>query len=127
MFKSLSRVLFVALALFTSAHAAIQYAGGTNKNVQCTATAGTKQELSDCIEDNLVLAGWTVISGSHSTTVLLESAITPTALLQMRLQLTQGTNCVILKGRNVGNTKADTVGQFLLPAVSKVYRVIADK
>lgn len=109
-----------------SAQAAIQYAGGTNVNATCTAAAGTKQELSDCIEDNLVVAGWTVISGSHTTSVLLESLATP-ASLQMRLALTQGTNCVILKGRNVANTKAATTGQFLLPAVAKVFRVIANK
>ncbi len=113
-------------AALTSAQAAIQYAGGTNVNATCTAAAGTKQELSDCIEDNLVVAGWTVISGSHTTSVLLESLVTP-ASLQMRLALTQGTNCVILKGRNVANTKAATTGQFLLPAVAKVFRVIANK
>ena len=123
------RKFFLLSAMFwaISAHAAIQYAGGTNVNAQCTASAGTKQELSDCIEDNLNAAGWTTISGHHTSTVLVESLTTPTASLQMRMQLTQGTNCVILKGRNVANTKADTVGQFLLPAVGKVYRVIANK
>ncbi len=120
-------LLLSALIWASMAHAAIQYAGGTNVNAQCTASAGSKQELSDCIEDNLNAAGWTTISGHHTSTVLVESLITPTAALQMRLQLTQGTNCVILKGRNVGNTKADTVGQFLLPAIGKVFRVVANK
>src|SRR2546428_688740 len=93
--------VIAVMALSQTCPAAIQYAGGTNVSAQCTATAGTKQELSDCIEDNLVTAGWSVISGSHTTSVLLQSASTPTAALQMRLSLTQGTNCVILKGRNV--------------------------
>ncbi len=109
------------------ARAAIQYAGGTNVNAQCTASAGTKQELSDCIEDALNTAGWTTISGHHTSTVLVESLITPTAGLQMRMQMTQGTNCVVLKGRNVGNTRAQSVGMFLLPSIGKVFRVIADK
>lgn len=119
-------LIAIGLLLASSSFAAIQYAGGTNVNAQCTASAGTKQELSDCIQDNLTTAGWTVISGSHTTSVLMESASTP-ASLQMRLSLTQGTNCVILKGRNVGNTKAATTGQFLLPAVAKVFRVVANK
>ncbi len=127
MLKRLSQIWLLGLAFLAGGQAVIQYAGGTNVNAQCTATAGTKQELSDCIEDNLNAAGWTTISGHHTSTVLVESLITPTASLQMRLQLTQGTNCVILKGRNVGNTKAATTGQFLLPAVSKVFRVIANK
>ncbi len=114
-------------SLIHPAQAAIQYAGGTNVNSQCTASAGTKQELSDCIEDALNTAGWTTISGHHTSTVLVESLITPTAGLQMRMQMTQGTNCVVLKGRNVANTKAATNGNFLLPGVGKVFRVIADK
>lgn len=123
----MKKLLLVSLLAAAQSFAAIQYAGGTNVNAQCTATAGTKQELSDCIEDNLNTAGWTTISGHHTSTVLLESIATPTAALQMRLQLTQGTNCVILKGRNVGNTKAASTGQFLLPAAAKVFRVIANK
>lgn len=120
-------LLLSALLWAGSAHAAIQYAGGTNVNAQCTATAGTIQELSDCVQDNLVVAGWTVVSGSHTTSVLLQSLATPTAGLQMRLALTQGANCLILKGRNVGNTKSNATGQFLLPASAKVYRVVANK
>lgn len=119
--------LLSALLWASAAHAAIQYAGGTNVNALCTAAAGTKQELSDCVEDELAVAGWTVVSGSHSSTVLLQSLATPTAGLQMRLQLTQGTNCLILKGRNVGNTKAAANGQFLLPGIGVQFRVIANK
>ncbi len=122
------KLLFLSALLWASAaQAAIQYAGGTNVNTQCTASAGTKQELSDCVEDALNTAGWTTISGHHTSTVLVESLITPTASLQMRLQLTQGTNCVTLKARNVGNTRAQSTGMFLLPAVGKVFRVIANK
>lgn len=129
----LSLVLLVGLAA-VSGHAAIQYAGGTNINSQdsghggipCPGTLGTKQELANCHEDNLNAAGWTTNSGHHTSTIVLQSATTP-AGLNMILTITAGTNCIILKGSNVAATKGATTGQFLLPAVSKVFRIIADK
>ncbi len=106
---------------------AIQYAGGTNINNQLTAALGTKQELASWIQDELVAAGWTLISGSHSATIVVESAATP-ASLQMRLTiLTSATNCVTLRGSNVGGTKAAAVGQFLLPGIGTNYRILCNK
>lgn len=46
----MNRSLLLGLTLLLSASIAkpaIQYAGGTNVNFQCTAAAGTKQELSE--------------------------------------------------------------------------------
>jgi hypothetical protein len=125
-FRKVSLLLASVVLLASSSFGAIQYAGGTNVNAVLTASAGTKQELSDFVEDQLVVGGWSVVSGSHTTSVLLQSATTP-ASLTMRLSLTQGTNCVIFKARNVSNTLAQTVGEFLLPAIGRNFRIISNK
>ncbi len=121
------KTLFLLLALAVNSFAAIQYAGGTNVNVQCTASLGTKQELADCIEDSLNTAGWTTNSGHHTPTIVLQSVATPTAGLQMIVTLTQGSTSVNIKASNVAGTRGAATGMFLLPGIGKVFRVIADK
>jgi hypothetical protein len=107
---------------------AIQYSGGTNISTTFTCTTGTRQEIVTGLEDALNAAGWTTISGHHTSNVLLESATTPSPQsLVCRVQLQDpgsGTSAQV-RFRNQGNTKAQTNQYFLHPAAGKVYRVIA--
>ena len=107
---------------------AIQYSGGTNINTTFTCTTGTRQEIVTGLENALVAAGWTVISGSGTANVLLESATTPSPqslVCRVQLQDTGSGTSAQVRFRNQGNTKAQTNQYYLHPAVGKVYRVIA--
>lgn len=109
---------------------AIQYSGGPNINTTFTTTTGTRLEIVNALETILVSAGWTVISGSGTSNVLLESATTPapqSLVCRVQIQDTGSGNCAQVKFRNQNNTKAQTNPLYLLPAVGKVYRVIANK
>lgn len=107
---------------------AIQYAGGTNVNSTFTCTTGTRQEIVTGLQDALIAAGWTVISGLNTATVLLESATTPSPQnLLCRVQLLDpgSGNCAQVKFRNAGNTKSQAGQLYLIPQAGKVFRVIA--
>lgn len=107
---------------------AIQYSGGTNINTTFTCTTGTRQEIVTGLQNALIAAGWTVISGLNTSNVLLESATTPSPqslVCRVQLQDPGSGNCAQVRFRNQGNTKAQTNQHFLVPAVGKVYRVIA--
>lgn len=109
---------------------AIQYSGGTNINSTFTCTTGSRQEIVTGLENALVAAGWTVISGSGTSNVLLESATTPSPqnlVCRVNVQDTGSGNCAQIKFRNQGNTKAQSGIMYLLPTLGKVYRVIANK
>jgi hypothetical protein len=108
---------------------AIQYAG-TNINTTFTCTTGTRAEIVTGLEDALNAAGWTTISGHHTTNVLLESATTPSPqslVCRVQLQDTGSGNCAQIRFRNQSNTKAQGNQHFLVPAVGTVYRVIANQ
>ncbi len=107
---------------------AIQYSGGTNINSTFTCTTGTRREIVDGISAELVAAGWTIISGSGTGTVLLESATTPSPqnlVCRVRLHDPGSGTSAQVQFRNQGNTKAQTNQFYLHPAAAKVYRVIA--
>lgn len=69
------RLIITLLLLACSAFAEIQYAGGTTVDTTITATTGAN--LIAGIRDNLVTAGWTILSGSGTTDVVIRSADTP--------------------------------------------------
>lgn len=107
---------------------AIQYSGGTNINTTFTCTTGTRQEIVTGLQNALTSAGWTIISGSGTANVLLESATTPSPqslVCRVQLQDPGSGNCAQIRFRNQGNTKAQANQHLLVPAVGKVYRVIA--
>jgi hypothetical protein len=77
-----------------------------------------------------VSAGWTIISGSGTANVLLESATTPNPqnlVCRVQLQDTGSGQCAQIRFRNQGNTKAQANQMFLYTTTGKVYRVIANK
>src|SRR4051812_47184678 len=101
---------------------AIQYSG-TNYNSTFTCTTGTRQEIVTGLQTALTAAGWTVISGSGTGNVLMESATTPAPQsLVMRVKLFDpgSGNCAQLVPRNQANTHAMSNYLPLLPAVGKV-------
>jgi hypothetical protein len=111
----------------------VNYSGGVSgarQNVTFTASLGTKQELINEIETVLLAAGWTTISGHGTTTLVMQSAMTPQSL-QMGLTVKDnGGNCVTLSIKGVSGTPAGTNttsgGGQLLPAVGKQWRLVAN-
>lgn len=105
----------------------IPYSGGTIINTTFTTTVGTRQEIVTALEANLVAAGWTVISGAGTGTVLLRSAETAAPKsnsIRMRLLEVGSGNCAQIK---MENDSGSLVSQayYLLPAAAKVFRIIA--
>lgn len=108
---------------------AIQYAGGTNVNATF-ATTGVRQDLCNAIQDNLTTAGWTVDSGSHTSTIVMHTASTPTANNNVFMRLVDpGANasCQI----NIQNAAAaaglTSQNFWLNSAAGLTYRMIANK
>jgi hypothetical protein len=109
---------------------AVVYSGGTYINT--TFTGGTKTNICNNVETQLVAAGWTTISGTGTTNVLLQSAAAPGSGNQGRVRLKDnGGNCVQVTIENVSGTavqpSSTTSGGNLLPAASKVFRILASK
>lgn len=104
----------------------IQYPGGSTVNT--TFVGATKQDIVSNLETQLALAGWSVVSGSGSTDVLMQSASTPTAgnFIRVRLRSTNLTNCACA---NMQNAAGDRVSQnyFLLSGAAKTYRIVANR
>jgi len=105
----------------------IPYSGGTIVNTTFTTTVGTRQEIVTALETNLVAAGWTVISGSGTGTVLLRSAETAAPKsnsIRVRLLEVGSGNCAQVK---MENDSGSLVSQayYLLPAAAKVFRIVA--
>jgi len=105
----------------------IQYAGGTNVNTTFTCTVGTRREIVDGLVAALTSAGWSTISGGGTGDVRMQSATTPQNLqIQVRVYDPGAGNCAQVFMRNQAGTKV-SIATYLLPAVGKVYRVVADK
>jgi hypothetical protein len=115
---------------------AIQYVNhsggvtGARQNVTFTASLGTKQELINEIETVLLAAGWTTISGHGTTTLKMESALTPQNLQMILIVKDNGGNCITLSINGASGTPAGTNstsgGGQLLPATSKQWRIVAN-
>lgn len=128
--RLLQTVLVVALAgLFASpTRAAIQFSGTSFSTT--IATTGTKQDLINSIETALLngVAGWTTISGSGTTNLLMESGTTPQGL-QIRCRIKDnGGTAIQLYLENVAGTLVDTetanFGASLLATAGRTYQVI---
>jgi hypothetical protein len=112
---------------------ATTYRGYTRRHTSWVQSAGTKQELINKIESELNACGWTTVSGSGTTNLLMQSALSPPGQnLQMRLRAKDNAgNCVTLSIENVAGTKASTnsttAGFMLLPAASKTWLFTVNK
>ncbi len=117
---------------------AATYSGPVRQLVTWTATTGTKQELADKIETVLLASNWTTISGSGTTTLLMESAMTPPTSfagggnLKMRARIKgTNTNCVSISIEAVSGTPAGTNstsnGAQLLPAAGKAWVFVVNQ
>lgn len=112
---------------------ATTYTGYTRGHTSWAQSAGTKQELIDKIESELNAVGWTTVSGSGTTTLVMQSALSPPGQnLQMVARIKgTNTNCVSISIENVAGTKASTnsttAGFMLLPAASKTWLFTINK
>jgi hypothetical protein len=105
----------------------IQYSGGTLVNATFTQSAGTRAELADSIKTQLVSAGWTSVTNAASD-YTLTSATTPQSLVvRARVYDPGAGNCARLKFSDAGGVHTQAGDLFLLPAASKVWRVVASK
>jgi hypothetical protein len=112
---------------------AFQYVTGTriNATFTTTATGSTgKREILYNVCTQLVAAGWTVTTGTLTATtddIVVASVATP-AGHRMKLRFdTAGTNCCRIRVLKYSNeTVGQAGGHYLLPAVSKNWRVICN-
>ena len=104
---------------------AIQHPGGTI--VSTTFTGGTKTAIVNALETQLTNAGWSVISGTGTGDVVMQSATTPTASNYIRVRLRDtSTNCASIVMQNTAATKVSQL-YFLLPFAAKTFRIVANK
>lgn len=105
----------------------IQYSGSTLVNVTYTQSTGTRAELADQINTQLVNAGWTSVTNSASN-YTLTSATTPYGLKCKVNVFDPGTgNCTQLKFSDGNGTNTQTNALYLLPAASQVWRMLMNK
>lgn len=107
------------------------YHGGTNVNT--TFVTSSKANVADNVQDQLTNAGWVLVSGNHSSDILMQSSMSPsTQNLRTRLRIkTTNTNCCSISIENVAATKVGgngtNNGAMLLPGTGKTWRIIANK
>jgi len=107
----------------------IPYSGGTVVNTTFTTTTGTRLEIVAGLETQLVTAGWSVISGAGTGTVILKSATTTAPKsnsIRVRLFDPGSGNCAQIRIQDDSGTYVSQIF-YLLPAASKVFRVVACK
>ena len=108
---------------------AIQYSGLTIINQTFTNTVGTRLEIVTGLQNALINAGWTVISGINTASVVMSSATTPNPqnlLCYVNLVDPGANNCAQIKFRNQANSKSQSNYLPLFPQTGKVWRVIAN-
>lgn len=112
------------------------FSGGTYVNSTCDGSSKTNLiyggASSANIQARLTTAGWSVISGSGSTNLLMQSAADPTTGLQMRARFKDNTgSCVQVSIENVSGSKASTntttMGGHLLCGAGKTYKILASR
>ena len=109
---------------------AIQYSGGTYINT--TFLGDTKTDIITALQTQLTAAGWTVVSGSGTTNLLMQTAQASGSNNQGRVRFKDnGGACVQVTIENVSGSAAQTQdanhGGNLIPGASLTYRVIASK
>jgi hypothetical protein len=90
----------------------------------------TKQQIIDATEAALLRVGWSTISGSGSTNLLMQSSMTPQGLrFRLRVRDNGGNNACFgienVAGTRVGTSNINGIG-LIFPA-SRTYRIIANK
>jgi hypothetical protein len=108
---------------------ATTYNGGAN--VSASFVTSTKANIRDNLETQLLAAGWLTISGSGTTNLLMQSAMTPQGL-RMRLRIRDnGNTCLVLSIENAQGSRAHASntnsGAQLNPGSSRNWRIIANK
>src|SRR5262245_8529454 len=110
---------------------AIQYAAGTKVNTTFVPT--NKQTLINNVETQLLAAGWTTVSGSGTTNLLMQSATTPQGYaIRIRLKDNAGT-CVTFSlestdGALTGGNSTTVGGAYINPGAGAVtFRIVANK
>ena len=83
----------------------VQYAGGTNVNTTFTCTVGTRREIVDGLVAALTTAGWSMVSGGGTGTVVMRSATTPTAsnVIDVRIHDPGSGNCAQIRMQNAAD------------------------
>lgn len=110
---------------------AASHTGG--QNISASFTTNNKADIRSNIETQLVNAGWIVVSGSGSTNLLLQSAMTPANQnCQMRLRVRDnGNTCLVLSIEDTNGTRVHTNGvnngAQLNPGTGRSWRIIANK
>lgn len=128
--KRLCVVLVAFLLTFSEGvQGAIQFSGSSASTT--IVTTGVKQDLIDDIETALLAFGWTTISGSGTTNLLMESGTTPQGLqIRSRFRDLAGQTVKIYM-ENVAGTLADAItgnhGASLLPTLGRTYQVIGSE
>ncbi len=123
------RCLAVLCLLLVSGQAfAIEYATGSRVNTTVTQVTGTRGEAVQLIEPVLTGVGWTVVSGGGTTDVTLQSGTTPQGYsMRVRIYDSGAGNSFRLKPSNGAGTTTMASDFFLLPAVGRVWRIIANQ
>ena len=110
---------------------AATWTGGTNVAYQFQ--GDTKQNLANGIEQGLNNAGWITISGHQSSSIVVQSAMTPPGQ-NLRIQVkitTANTNTVCVSIQNVSGSKVAVNGTnnggLLLPMAGTGFKVLANK
>ena len=107
----------------------VQYVG--YEPIYQTFIGTAKQDIIDGIEAALLAAGWTTVSGSGTTNLLMQSDVTPDNL-QIRARIKDNTgNCATISIENVSGTKVGanttSAGGMLLPGAAKTFNVLANR
>lgn len=104
------------------------YSGGTIINAtEVAANISTKNALSDWIKDQLVLAGWSVVSGSSGSWVV-QSAATHVGVTGLSCRIVMNnaaTNCLRIYFARGSGVDQSAAPLYLLPNVD--YRIVANR
>ena len=91
----------------------------------------TKQRIINGVESALLVAGWITISGSGTTNLLMQSALSSdTQNLRMRIRVKDlGNTSTSFHLENVSGTKTSTAngGAWLFPQTAKGFKIISNK
>lgn len=105
---------------------AIQIAGGTIVNAT-SSTLAARSDMQAFVRDNLITAGWSVVSGGGTGDTLLQSATTPQGLrCQLRCFDPGSGNCAQFTMRDVAGLTISNIA-YMLPTNGKQFRIIANK
>ena len=104
----------------------IQYSGGTY--VSTTFLGDTKADIISALQTQLTNAGWSVVSGSGTTNLLMQTAQASGSNNQGRVRFKDnGGTCVQVTIENVSGsavqTQSTTHGGNLMPGASTTYRI----